>query len=149
MIIDSLTNIGKYVVLNPLFQYVADYFHNNDLASKPEGKEVIKGDDLFANFVVTKGKKKEEAKLETHDKMIDIQVPISGAEIMGYTPRVDLPVNPYNQEKDITFYEGLAQQYVTIYPGMFVIFFPEDGHAPAIADTDQLKKVIFKIKDIK
>lgn len=146
MIIDSLTNIGKYVALNPLFQDVADYVRNNDLASKAEGKVLIKGEDLFANFVVTKGKTKEEAKLETHDKMIDIQIPISGAEIMGYTPRVDLIEQPYNAEKDITFYDGLAQQYVTIYPGMFVIFFPEDGHAPAISNADKLRKVIFKVK---
>ena len=146
MIIDLLTNIGKYVALNPLFQDVVDYIRNNDLASKPEGKDVIKGDDLFANFVVTKGKTKEEAKLETHDKMIDIQIPISGVETMGYTPRVDLEEQSYNAEKDITFYDGLAQQYVTIYPGMFVIFFPEDGHAPAISNAEKLKKVIFKVK---
>ncbi len=149
MIIDSLTNFGKYVALNPLFQDVENYLRSNDLALKAEGKDIIKGEDLFANFVVTKGKTKEEAKLETHDMMIDIQVPISGAEVMGYTPRVDLPANPYNAEKDITFYEGAAQQYVTIYPGMFVIFFPEDGHAPAITDAEKLQKVIFKIKDIK
>ena len=146
MIIDSLTNIEKYVSLNPLFQDVADYVRNNDLASMAEGKVIIKGEDLFANFVVTKGKTKEEAKLETHDKMIDIQIPISGAEIMGYTPRVDLNEQPYNSEKDITFYEGFAQQYVTVFPGMFAIFFPEDGHAPAIAETEHLKKVIFKVK---
>ena len=146
MIIDSLTNFGKYVALNPLFQDVENYLRSNDLALKAEGKDIIKGEDLFANFVVTKGKTKEEAKLETHDMMIDIQVPISGAEVMGYTPRVDLPANPYNAEKDITFYEGAAQQYVTIYPGMFVIFFPEDGHAPCISPVPEYKKVIFKVK---
>ena len=146
MILDSLSNIGKYVVLNPLFQDVVDYIHNNDLASKPEGKELINGEDVFANINVIKGKTKEQAKLETHNQMIDIQIPVSDAETMGYTPRVDLKEQPYNAEKDITFYDGLAQQYVTVYPGMFVIFFPEDGHAPAIAETESLKKVIFKVK---
>ena len=46
MIIDSLSNIGKYVVLNPLFQDVVDYIHNNDLVSKSEGKELINGEDV-------------------------------------------------------------------------------------------------------
>ena len=52
MIIDSLTNIGKYVALNPLFQDVVDYIRNNDLASKPEGKDVIKGDDSFDDIIL-------------------------------------------------------------------------------------------------
>lgn len=147
MIIDSLSNLEKYVALNPLFQDVVDYIRNNDLASKPEGKELIKGDDLFVNFAVAKGKTKEEAKLESHDVMIDIQIPLSCAETMGYTPRKDLKEEAYNAEKDITFYEGLAQQYVTIEPGMFVIFFPQDGHAPCVSESEKIQKVIFKVKN--
>lgn len=47
---------------------------------------------------------------------------------MGYMPRTDLPEAAYNAEKDITFYEGLATDYLTVKPGMFAIFFPEDAH---------------------
>ena len=90
MIIDTLANLGKYVALNPLFQDVVDYINNNDLASMPTGKVLIKGNELYANFTVAKGKTKAEAKLESHDVMIDIQIPFNVPESMGYTPRTDL-----------------------------------------------------------
>lgn len=146
MIIDTLANLGKYVAMNPLFQDVVDYINSNDLASMPVGKVIIKGDDLYANFTVAKGKTKDEAKLESHDVMIDIQIPFNVPESMGYTPREDLPAQPYNAEKDITFYDGLAQQYITVQPGMFVIFFPQDAHAPCVSEAAEIRKVIFKVK---
>ena len=146
MIIDTLANLGKYVALNPLFQDVVDYINNNDLASMPTGKVLIKGNELYANFTVAKGKTKAEAKLESHDVMIDIQIPFNVPESMGYTPRTDLDEQPYNAEKDITFYDGLAQQYITVHPGMFVIFFPQDSHAPCVSEASEIRKVIFKVK---
>ena len=94
----------------------------------------LKGKDLLVNIAQTKPKTKEEAKLETHNEFIDIQIPLSGTEIMGYTAAKDcVPADaPYNAEKDITFFEGLAETYVAVKPGMFAIFFPQDGHAPGI-----------------
>ena len=146
MIIDTLANLGKYVALNPLFQDVVDYINNNDLASMPTGKVLIKGNELYANFTVAKGKTKAEAKLESHDVMIDIQIPFNVPESMGYTPRTDLDEQPYNAEKDITFYDGFAQQYITVHPGMFVIFFTQDAHAPCVSEASEIRKVIFKVK---
>ncbi len=146
MVLDSLDNLEKYVSLNPLFTDVLDYIRNNDLARHEPGKVFIKGNDLFVNYSIAKGKTTEEAKLESHDKMIDIQIPISCAETMGYTPRKDLPEVPYDADKDISFYEGPAQQYVTVEPGSFAIFFPQDGHAPCISQESQIQKIIFKVK---
>ena len=62
-------------------------------------------------------------------------------------PKVaDLPASNYDAAKDITFYDGPAEKYIKVCPGEFVIFFPQDGHAPCIADTAEIQKVIFKIK---
>ena len=146
MILDSLDNLHKYVALNPRIQKVVDFIKANDLAAVPAGKVQIDGDDVFGNFQTLKGKTKEEAKLETHNVMLDIQVPFNTAETMGYTPRRDLPQGEYNAENDITFYEGLAEQYVTVHPGEFAIFLPQDGHAPCIAPGKEVQKVIFKVK---
>ena len=146
MILDSLDNLHKYVALNPRIQTVVDYIKANDLAAVPSGKVQIDGDDVFGNFQTLKGKTKEEAKLETHNVMLDIQVPFNTAEMMGYTPRRDLPQGEYNAENDITFYEGLAEQYVTVHPGEFAIFLPQDGHAPCVAPGKEIQKVIFKVK---
>ena len=81
--------------------------------------------------------------------MIDIQIPITCPETFGYTPLCDLPAFEYNAEKDITKYgDTKAQTYVTVNPGQFAIFFPQDGHAPCIIEKEEIKKAIFKVKAI-
>lgn len=145
MIIDTIDNLVKYAALNPLFGKVAEFISQNDLLKMEVGKYEIEGKDLFLNRATAKGKTKEEARIESHDLMIDIQIPLNVPEQMGYTPRKDLPECEYNDAKDITFYPGLAKEYVTIYPGQFVIFFPQDGHAPCVSEVE-VEKAIFKVK---
>lgn len=146
MVIDTLENFGKYVSLNPLFAAVAEYMKNNDIFAQEVGVVRLDGADLFVNYTIAKGKTVGEARIESHNRMIDIQIPLSCPETMGYTPRKNLPETEYNEEKDITFYKGEAEKYITINPGEFVIFFPEDGHAPCISDNPEIKKAIFKVK---
>jgi len=145
MVIDTLENLSKYASLNPLFKDVVEFIKANDLNNLEAGKHFIKDKDLFVNIQNAKGKTKEVALLETHKKMIDIQIPLSTSETFGYTPLCDLPEAEYNAEKDITKYEGLAETYVTCKPGEFAIFFPQDGHAPCISDEAEIKKAIFKV----
>ena len=145
MVIDKLENLEKYVSLNPLFAQAVEFLKSTDLDAHEIGKITLKEGELMVNFSQTRPKTKEEAKLETHNQFIDIQIPLSGVEVMGYTPRTDLPEEEYNAEKDITFYKGLAKDYLTITPGMFAIFFPQDGHAPGVT-SDGVKKVIVKVR---
>lgn len=145
MIIDTLDNLGKYTALNPLFADVVAFVKDHDLNTMEEGKHPIKGGDLFVNITTAKGRSKEEAVLETHIAMIDIQIPLDTEETYGYTPLQDLPAFEYNAEKDITKYGNTqAQTYVTCRPGQMAIFFPQDGHAPCIANND-IRKAIFKV----
>nr|WP_320058607.1 YhcH/YjgK/YiaL family protein [uncultured Bacteroides sp.] len=147
MVVDILENLEKYASLNPLFAQAVDFLKSQDLHSLEVGKTELKGKDLVVNVAQTNSKTKEQAKLETHNEFIDIQIPLSGTEVMGYTPAKDcLPVDAtYNAEKDITFFDGLAKTYITVKPGMFAIFFPQDGHAPGIT-PDGVKKIIVKVK---
>lgn len=147
MIVDNLENFGGYISLNPLFPQVAGFLASNDLKALKPGKTVLVENELIVNVSDINPKTKEEAKLETHNEFIDVQIPLYMDEIMGYTPAPDcLPENaPYNPEKDLTFFEGQAQSYITVKPGMFAIFFPQDGHAPGIVQ-EATRKVIFKVK---
>ena len=141
MVVDTLENLEKYASLNPLFAQAIEFLKSHDLQAMEIGKTELKGKDLLVNIAQTKPKTKEEAKLETHNEFIDIQIPLSGTEVMGYTAAKDC----VHVEKDITFFEGLAETYVAVKPGMFAIFFPQDGHAPGIT-PDGVKKVIVKVK---
>lgn len=146
MVVDTLENLSKYESLNPLFTDVLKFIAEHDLNALEEGKYEIKGADLFLNLTTAKGKTPDEAVMETHDKMLDIQIPLSCAETYGYTPRAALPKAEYNEVKDITKIPGImGQSYITCLPGMFAIFWPQDGHAPCIA-MEPIKKAIFKVK---
>ena len=148
MIVDTIENLGKYVALNPLFADVVEFLKNHDLQSMEPGKYPIKDKDLFMNLQVAQQRTKDTAFLETHIEMIDIQIPITCAETFGYTPLCDLPAFDYNAEKDITKYgDTKPQTFVTVNPGQFAIFFPQDGHMPCIIDEPDIKKAIFKIKN--
>ena len=147
MIIDKIENLEKYASINPLFPKVVEFLKANDLNTMEPGKYEIDGKDLFVNIQIAKGKTPDEAVIETHNKMIDIQIPITAAETFGYTQREQLPEVEYNAEKDITKIPDLAaDSYVTCQPGMMAIFFPQDGHAPCIAGVPEIKKAIFKVK---
>lgn len=147
MIIDTLDNLAKYEAINPLFKDVVDFLRKHDLATMDEGKHLIKDKDLFVNITTAKGKTPDAAVLETHRKMIDIQIPIDAPETYGYTPLCNLPEADYNAEKDITKYGDLmAESFIDCQPGMFAVFFPQDGHAPCISMMPEIKKAIFKVK---
>ncbi len=145
MVIDKFENLKNYLALHPLFAQALDYLASVDLAAHEPGKEVLKEGDLTVIFTQAPPKTKEEAKLETHNDFIDIQLPLSDVETMGYTPRADLAETDYDAANDISFYPGLADDYLDIKPGMFAIFFPEDAHAPAIS-ANGVKKVIVKVR---
>lgn len=144
MVIDKIENLEKYASLNPLFAQVFDFLKSTDLMAQEIGKVKLQGDDLVINFQQAKAKTKEEARLETHNRFIDIQIPLDGVELMGYTPRADLKEEEYNAEKDVTFYPGLAESYLTVKPGMFAIFFPEDAHAPCVSPVS-IRKIVVKV----
>lgn len=144
MIIDKLENLEQYVSLNPLFAEAFDYIKSTDLNAHESGKTDLIDGKLAINFSQIRPKTKEEAKLETHNCFIDIQIPLTGMEIIGYTPRGNLAETPYDSADDISFYEGPVTDYLTVRPGMFAIFFPQDAHAPGIT-PEGLKKVIVKV----
>lgn len=147
MILDSLTNLRNYEGLHPNFAKAIDFILNNDLASLPLGRNEICGDDIFANVMEAKPRTKEEVPVEVHRKYIDIQVPVSADEVMGYTPLADLPDGDYSDADDVTLYPVgmLATDYFTVKRSMFTIFFPQDGHAPAVTPVP-VKKIIVKVK---
>jgi YhcH/YjgK/YiaL family protein len=146
MILDSLLNAGLYESIHPRFKQAFNFLRTTDLTNLPVGKIEIDGQDLFANVVEMTGKTADTARLETHNKYIDIQVPVSAVETMGWIAGVDLKeiTEPYNSEKDISFFGDKATNFILVQPSQFAVFFPEDGHQPGICDGS-LRKIIIKV----
>lgn len=147
MIIDKLENLEQYASLNPLFPKVIEFLKANDLNKLENGKHPIDGKDCFVNIMDTKGKTKEEAVMETHQNMLDIQIPLNENETYGYTPTDLLPEAEYNAEKDVTKYPGvMAEGFTVCHPGMMAIFWPQDGHQPCIGTAECIHKAVVKVK---
>lgn len=146
MILDTIDNFGKYLSLNSNFAKALEFLQNSNLAELPLGRNEICGDLVYANVVELKAKSKEEAPIEIHRKYIDVHVPLSGDEVIGYTPLNELPYADFVEEDDAALYPAslLARDYFNVKIGEFAIFFPQDGHAPAITDKP-LKKIIIKV----
>ena len=148
MIVDTLKNASKYFGVHPLFEAAFAYLNDADLQNT-DGRFEIDGSNLKAIYANKKGMTVAEstAKFECHNKHIDIQFCIKGLETMGWKPREKcvLPKGEYNPEKDVQFYNDTPDMFFQLTDGQFVIFFPEDVHAPMIGDNE-IKKVVIKVK---
>ena len=144
MILDTLDRLESYGYLSPFMNKVFDFFHNTDLATLEPGRIVLQGDDIFVSVNRQDAQTREQAPIEAHKEYIDIQVPISADEEMGFVSVSYMPEPsvPYNQERDAAFYPGLCDTYLNVRKGMFVVFFPGEGHAPAITCSGILKLIV-------
>lgn len=146
MVLDKLEKFREYISLNPNFAKAIEFLQTEDLQNLPLGRNEICGDLVFANVVEVKPKSKSESPIEIHRKYIDVHVPLSGNEIIGYTPLAELPFAEFVEADDAALYPASlpARDYFNVKKGEFAIFFPQDGHAPAITDAP-LKKIILKV----
>ncbi|MEI7850225.1 MAG: YhcH/YjgK/YiaL family protein [Kiritimatiellales bacterium] len=149
MIVDSIKNHSLYP-LGPAWKAAFDFLET--LTPETEtGKRLIQGDHLFAGVDCYETKSRAAAKLETHRKYVDIQVLLSGEEVIEVFQLQDLTVStPYNPEKDAEFYQvpPETRAKVTLSPGQFVVFLPEDAHMPCLMAGDSpqpVKKVVIKV----
>ncbi|HEX5555243.1 MAG TPA: YhcH/YjgK/YiaL family protein [Chitinophagaceae bacterium] len=147
MIIDTLDNYAQYTALHENFQAAFDFIRDQQLDLMETGKYPIAEPQLHAAVSAKNGVKAADAKFEAHDRHIDIQVCISGTEQMGWKSRntCSHPQAPYNAEKDVTFFDDRPDMYFQLKEGQFVIFFPEDVHAPMIGDG-MIRKMVVKVK---
>ena len=147
MILDSLKNGFLYYGINPRLQRAFEYLATTDLRALELGRHEIDGDAIFINVMELDLKRPEDAPIEVHNKYIDIQVLVVGtAEEMGWSERRNCskPCGPFDEQKDVQFYADRPQNFVSVKPGQFAIFLPEDAHAPMVGQG-HIKKVIVKV----
>ncbi len=148
MIIDNLANLQSYTALCTRLASVVGFIAHHDLAEMAVGHYPIMDNDVWVNIQEGPGKSRAEATIEYHEQMIDLQIPLTAAETYGYADVTQADKTGFDATRDIGFLPSVAPAgYVTCQPGMFAIFFPQDGHAPMITDDGVVfKKAIFKIK---
>ncbi len=146
MILDILENADRYAALNRGFAQAFAFLRQGKLKELPVGRYEIDGDRVFAVVARESGRRKEDARLEAHEKYIDIQLVLAGTDTMGWKPRslCIQPAGAYDEKADIQFFADYPDAWLSAESGAFAIFYPDDAHMPLIS-TGQIHKVVVKI----
>lgn len=147
MIKDHINNAHRYDDLHPNFRSVLEILQSLNLDALQAGHIELDGKYVYININTTKSTTKEEARLESHRQYIDIQMPLTGCETFGVRPTQEClsPIGDFDTERDIVFYEDAPSEFITLSKGEFVIFFPDDAHAPCIDTADNHLKLVVKV----
>ena len=148
MIYDKLDNIEKYKDLSDDIYVALCYLQQLDENIASGVYEVNPRVKVIVSEYETK--MQNENGFEAHRQYIDIQTTLVGYERIACMPLDKLEEKiPYNEEKDIAFYEGSGSpQELVIRNGYFAIFYPQDGHMPKLCVNEpmKVKKVIVKVQ---
>jgi YhcH/YjgK/YiaL family protein len=147
MIFDTLENANRYTGLGHYLSAALKYLQETDLAALPLGRTDIDGDTLYVLVQDYTTKPVELGKWEAHRKYIDIQYLAGGSERMGFANLRTMQLGEFDPEKDFQPMTG-SGNFVDVFAGSFVIFFPEDGHMPGLLVTvpEHVRKIVLKVK---
>ena len=145
---DSLENVGEYAKLGPGFGKAIAFLQRKDLKSLPNGRYSLDGENVYAMIQEATLKEWGTGRPEVHHEYFDIQLPLSGSEIVG-VGRFD-PKTPgaFDEEKDIGFSDGVAVAPRSLQPGELAILGPETrAHAPCCEEVggDVSRKIVIKV----
>ncbi|MBI9111926.1 YhcH/YjgK/YiaL family protein [Maridesulfovibrio ferrireducens] len=149
MILDNLKQFSIYN-FGPAWEKAFEFLRELDISIEP-GRCVIDGEKVFAQVSEYHTKLQDEGRFEAHRKYVDIQFLLSGREILGWADLPSLETEIiYDPERDVEFLKPLpvTPSLSRLVPGMFMAFFPEDGHMPGLAvgnKPEAVKKVVVKI----
>ncbi len=149
MIIDTMLNWQIYPY-GPAWKIAFDFL-TSLTAEITEGDYPLQGNQVFARVMSYPTRSPAEAVLEAHQKYVDIQTTLVGAEGIEWFPTSSLTVKtPYDEAKDVAFFYRPAQgpARVDVFPGTFVTLWPHDAHMPMLVvggQVEQIKKAVVKI----
>lgn len=147
MICDQIANAKRYATLHPDFAQAIELLQTLDFATLPDGQYPIDNPNIRLFVGSEPMRTREQAQPEKHQLHIDIQVPISGAEEYGWIDAGSLKNGlGYNEKRDIEFFDCEPNTWLTVHVGEFVLFFPNDAHAPLVGTAPEIRKAVFKIK---
>ena len=146
MIIDKLSNSGRYKDIHPGFEEAFDFLKKNNLAVIPDGRHNISDDRVYVTIATQKGKGVKESHLEKHSEYIDIHFVLEGTDVIGWRAFDECSNISERPEpgKDAESFLDEPDFYFKVHPGEFAIFFPEDCHAP-LAHENTIRKGVIKV----
>jgi biofilm protein TabA len=144
MILDDLANAARYGDLHHGFREGFAFLQRADLHLLDSGRYELDGERIFALVNRDPGRQRAGARLEAHRKYIDIQFLVEGQEEIGWRPTAECceVTEPYDEQRDIAFFSDTPHAWIKLPVGKFMIFYPDDAHAPLAASGSNTKAVI-------
>ena len=148
-LVDELVAAERYAALGSHFAKAMAFLRRSDLKTLPNGRYQLDGEDAFALVQEVTLKEWGTGRPEVHHEFFDIQVPLSGPEIIG-VGRFDPSVSgSFDEEQDVGFYDGTPLEPLTVRPGQFAILYPGTcAHAPCCDEVggDVIRKIVIKVR---
>ncbi|MBI4349884.1 MAG: YhcH/YjgK/YiaL family protein [Elusimicrobia bacterium] len=150
MLTTDLKNAESLVPGGKVFKPALEFLRRPDIRDLPDGKYGLDGERVFALVQRYETIAAAEPRFEAHRKFIDVQFLASGTEIIGWAPLSGLAVTEvYDEEKEACF-GGVppgAWTPLRLETGQLAVLYPEDAHAPRLADgaPAPVIKVVVKI----
>ena len=150
MIYDNLSNIDLYKGLSNGI-YTGLLFLSQAMPDIENGTYLLNS-HVKAIVSEYETQKENECGYEAHKRYIDIQCLLRGEEKVSCSPIERLnETKPYSEDIDAAFYKAdinLQPSYLSLLPGYFAIFYPQDGHMPqlCVGETQLVKKVVVKVE---
>ena len=159
-LLGSLSTVRAQLVASPAFDLALDYVARALSAGSPEAARIAAvpmgetvrvelGEGVFALEQAYLSKAPETGKWEAHEKHIDVQVVVSGRELMEFAEVNGLTLTEdYRAERDLMFYAPFEEGSVfKAGPGAVAVFFPADAHRPSLADgaSAPVRKTVVKV----
>ncbi|ABN73807.1 N-acetylneuraminate anomerase [Actinobacillus pleuropneumoniae] len=150
MLLGDLSRADYAKSLPPVFARLCEKLKNLDLVNLPLGWQDLE-EGVRMNVMEFETSPAEEKKAEMHRKFIDIQLLISGEEMIEYgLSEPDLALyDEYRDEDDYQLTDKIEHKNeLILQPNMFAIFLPYEPHKPGNAVGGQnklLKKLVVKV----
>ena len=116
-----------------------EFLAKPETAELPVGRYELDGDNIFVLIQDQTTAPVENKRAESHRNYIDIQYLFTGKEVQGYAPLLPGVTGEEPAGKDNIFYDTVEnEQFVTLHPGEFTVFFTNDIHRPTAQWMNQL-----------
>ena len=150
MLLGDLSRADYAKSLPPVFARLCGKLKNLDLVNLPLGWQDLE-EGVRMNVMEFETSPAEDKKAEMHRKFIDIQLLISGEEMIEYgLSEPDLTLfDEYRDEDDYQLTDSIEDKNeLILQPNMFAIFLPYEPHKPGNTVSGQnklLKKLVVKV----
>ena len=145
----DIKQLDEQVKLNPkVWVEALSFLSNKALSSLELGKYILQH-GVYAT--VSDYATKESGYFEAHNKYIDIQLLLKGKEYIQVSSmesnEIGEVIEPYDEVKDIYFFNIKPWTEHLLSTSNFMIFFPSEAHKPClkVESSEMVRKLVIKV----